>query len=95
MTRFILSAAVLTLTAGIAAAGPQTKKPADTRPVCPVMKHEVKKVTADTARSKHKGKTYYFCCAGCKPEFEKNPAKYVKAKTKPVKPGKINKKNRA
>ncbi|MEK6557834.1 MAG: YHS domain-containing protein, partial [Candidatus Margulisiibacteriota bacterium] len=26
----------------------------------------------------YKGKTYYFCCAGCKPLFEKNPRKYLK-----------------
>lgn len=27
----------------------------------------------------YEGKTYYFCCDGCKTAFEKNPAKYVKA----------------
>jgi xanthine dehydrogenase accessory factor len=26
----------------------------------------------------HQGVTYYFCCAGCRREFEKNPAAYVK-----------------
>lgn len=26
----------------------------------------------------HKGKTYYFCCKGCKPMFEKDPGKYLK-----------------
>jgi YHS domain-containing protein len=25
----------------------------------------------------YKGKTYYFCSAGCKAKFEKEPAKYV------------------
>ena len=25
----------------------------------------------------YKGKKVYFCCAGCKPEFEKNPEKYI------------------
>ena len=25
----------------------------------------------------YKGKKVYFCCVGCKPEFEKNPEKYV------------------
>ena len=43
---------------------------------CPVMKthFEVKSVTevAD-----YKGKSYYFCCAMCPPEFEKNPQKYA------------------
>ena len=27
----------------------------------------------------HKGKTYYFCSAGCKAKFEKEPEKYAKA----------------
>jgi YHS domain-containing protein len=27
--------------------------------------------------SSYAGKTYYFCSAGCKMEFDKNPAKYV------------------
>lgn len=27
----------------------------------------------------YKGKTYYFCSAGCKTTFEKAPAKYVKS----------------
>lgn len=27
----------------------------------------------------YNGKTYYFCCAGCKAKFEKEPEKYVKA----------------
>ena len=26
----------------------------------------------------YKGKTYYFCCAGCKEKFEKDPEKYTK-----------------
>ncbi|MHC4546052.1 MAG: YHS domain-containing protein [Planctomycetota bacterium] len=25
----------------------------------------------------YKGKKVYFCCPGCKPEFEKNPEKYL------------------
>lgn len=29
-------------------------------------------------KSGHKGKTYYFCAAGCKNAFEKNQEKYVK-----------------
>jgi YHS domain-containing protein len=24
------------------------------------------------------GKTYYFCCSGCRDEFNASPAKYVK-----------------
>jgi len=29
-------------------------------------------------QSEYKGKTYYFCCAGCKRKFDANPTQYVK-----------------
>lgn len=44
-----------------------------TDPVCGM---EVK--TADAPKVEYKGKTYYFCSAGDKAQFEKEPAKYVK-----------------
>jgi YHS domain-containing protein len=45
--------------------------------VCPVYGTKIKKSQAfDSAV--YKGKTYYFCCAACKPLFLKNPEKYVK-----------------
>jgi YHS domain-containing protein len=31
----------------------------------------------EALRTEYKGKTYFFCCAGCKAEFEKNPEKYT------------------
>ena len=43
---------------------------------CPVMKNDFK-VTADTTFSVYKGKTYVFCCPGCKPQFEADPEKYI------------------
>ena len=30
-----------------------------------------------TGRSEHSGKTYFFCSAGCKAEFDKNPGQFV------------------
>lgn len=45
--------------------------------VCPVMKNELT-VSKDTDAAEYKGKTYFFCCASCPPEFKKNPEKYVK-----------------
>jgi YHS domain-containing protein len=45
---------------------------------CPVTGEKIAKVTPSTLKSSYKGKTYYFCCAACKPAFDKNPAKYVK-----------------
>lgn len=44
---------------------------------CPVMGHEIEKSEA-AGSIEHDGKTYYFCCAGCKEKFEKNPEKYIK-----------------
>jgi Cu+-exporting ATPase len=29
-------------------------------------------------KTEHKGKTYFFCSAGCKAKFEKNPGQYVR-----------------
>ena len=48
--------------------------------VCPVMGNKIPDVTKAAAKSVYKGKTYYFCCKGCKPQFDKNPAKYIKKK---------------
>lgn len=45
--------------------------------VCPVSKNKVNPAKA-VDKAVYKGKTYYFCCAGCKPLFLKNPEKYVK-----------------
>jgi YHS domain-containing protein len=44
---------------------------------CPVSGEEFK-VSADTKAVKYKGKTYYFCCGGCLPQFKKHPAKFAK-----------------
>jgi len=43
---------------------------------CPVMGGIV--AHPETAeKSVYNGKTYYFCCAGCKPMFDADPEKYV------------------
>ena len=47
-----------------------------TKAVCPVTGEEFT-VTKDTARSEYKGKHYVFCCPGCKPKFDADPAKYA------------------
>jgi len=44
---------------------------------CPVMGGVVKD-PKKAPKSVYKGKTYYFCCPGCKPEFDKEPEKYIK-----------------
>jgi Cu+-exporting ATPase len=43
---------------------------------CPVSGKEFKKSEA-SPKYEYKGKTYYFCCAGCKDKFEKDPEKYI------------------
>lgn len=48
--------------------------------ICPVMGTKIPNVTKASGKSVYKGKTYYFCCAGCKPAFDKNPEKYIKKK---------------
>lgn len=46
---------------------------------CPVMGHEIEKSKA-AGSMEYNGKTYYFCCAGCKEKFEADPEKYTKKK---------------
>ena len=57
--------------------------------VCPVMGTKIPDVSKSKGgKSVYKGKTYYFCCPGCKPQFDKNPEKYIKsppAKKEPAK----------
>ena len=42
----------------------------------PVCKMQVEEAKA-AATSEYRGKTYYFCAAGCKRSFEQNPEKYL------------------
>lgn len=42
----------------------------------PVCGMEVNEETA-TLKSEYKGTTYYFCGAGCKSSFDKDPEKYL------------------
>ena len=43
----------------------------------PVCKMQVEESKA-AAKSEYNGKTYYFCCAGCKTRFDRSPQEYVK-----------------
>ena len=88
MKTWILTAIVVASLAGAAAASPRqdtagatvktpAKKVAATL-ICPVTGDKI--ASADKAFSKesYKGKTYYFCCPGCKPRFDKNRDGIVK-----------------
>lgn len=44
---------------------------------CPVSGEEFT-VEASSPKVEHDGKTYYFCCGGCKKKFEADPSKYTK-----------------
>jgi len=52
-------------------------KAGDEEVVCPVMGVKMKKSKAHSSWE-YKGKTYYFCCAGCPEAFKKDPEKYIK-----------------
>ena len=43
---------------------------------CPVSGEEFV-VEASSPKVEHNGKTYYFCCSGCKKKFESNPEKFL------------------
>ena len=46
--------------------------------ICPVTGDKIASVKDAVGQSTYQGKTYYFCCVGCKPRFDKNPATFVK-----------------
>ena len=48
------------------------------RSMCLVSKEEFT-VSEDSPKVEHKGKTYYFCCAGCDAKFAADPEKYLQA----------------
>lgn len=81
-TRVIAIAALALLAAGslTGCTSTRTKAAGAKRPVsaiCPVMKNRIPDVARAAGKSVYKGKTYYFCCPGCKPLFDKNPGKYA------------------
>ena len=41
--------------------------------ICPVMEGAINKAIF----TEYEGKKVYFCCAGCKEKFEKEPEKYI------------------
>jgi YHS domain-containing protein len=54
----------------------EAEQPAGAKAICPVMKHQFE-IKADTPKSFYNGKWYYFCCTGCKPQFDADPAKFA------------------
>jgi YHS domain-containing protein len=88
-TRLIAIMVAVLLALSVAAMAADTskskQKPAPPRvkkvvsAVCPVMGNKIPDVSkAPGGKSTYKGKTYYFCCPGCKTAFDKNPGKYIK-----------------
>ena len=45
---------------------------------CPVLGTKIDAVTKDTLSSDYKGVRYYYCCESCKPQFDKDPSKFLK-----------------
>jgi len=52
------------------------RQEAEEKVVCPVSGETMLKSQAK-ASYEYQGKTYYFCCEGCKEKFAKDPAKYL------------------
>ena len=77
MLRFLITTSAVLALASTTFAAPAAKaKPKAL--ICPVTGETIASVKAAVGSSVYKGKTYYFCCKDCKPDFDKNPAKYVK-----------------
>ena len=54
----------------------EKQPPPGTWAKCPVS-GDVFKVGADTEFATYQGRVYAFCCPDCKPDFDKDPAKYA------------------
>ena len=80
--------AILILTAVAVAAVPAFAQNAQKKSIkCAVMpSHSVNidKATKDKMFADHKGRRYFFCCAGCVPTFKANPDKYAKSESIPT-----------
>ncbi len=48
-----------------------------TKATCPVTGEQFT-IAKNTLHAEHKGKHVYFCCPGCKKDFDKDPDKYTK-----------------
>ncbi len=81
MKRLLLAITVLAGVPGAAFAHTHHGQPPVVAPkkrpvlICPVTGDKIASAKAAAGHSVYKGKAYYFCCAGCKPRFDKNPAK--------------------
>ena len=57
---------------------PITQSPTEAiDPVC----HMTVEIATAHFTSEYNGQTYYFCAAGCKRSFDKNPEKYLQSET--------------
>jgi YHS domain-containing protein len=54
----------------------ESKPAAGTWAKCPVS-GDVFRVGPDTEFATYKGRVYAFCCTDCKPDFDKDPAKFA------------------
>ena len=71
----IALAAVLVLGFGSpSAAGDKDKSEVKMQSLCPIMGNPIDK----TVYADYEGKRVYFCCAGCIPKFNEDPAGYIK-----------------
>ncbi|MBX3095240.1 MAG: YHS domain-containing protein [Fimbriimonadaceae bacterium] len=59
----------------------------DGKLVCPVMGATVESAEKAVGYQDYEGKRYYFCCGMCPEQFEKDPAKFVKAMEEKAKEG--------
>ena len=84
MKKLVVLLSLAALSLGVFA---QDAKPKEKTTVkCPVMADNdvnIAKATKEGMFADYEGRRYFFCCAGCKPAFQKNPAKYAKADSIP------------
>jgi YHS domain-containing protein len=86
--KHLFSLLVLAALSGATIAQAKGSRTEITCPLMPGHKANVADATKGKLFSDYKGRRYYFCCGGCKPTFDKNPAKYAKSPSLPTPKGK-------
>jgi YHS domain-containing protein len=75
----VLLTSAVAVSGSFAATSKTKTKPAKAKAalICPVTGDKIPSKDKAAGHSVYKGVTYYFCCSGCKPMFDKNPSKYI------------------
>ena len=77
MKTLLLTLSAFAAFAGTALAAPAPAAPKPAALTCVITGEKIASPAAAAGHETYKGKTYYFCCSGCQPMFDKNRDKAI------------------